>query len=95
MVEKIQVPEWLEKIKGKFELTDEQIKFYASQEDTKCKRTFDCPKTKMTYYDTIGRIYCAEQYKVIDNNLNPYSKSTKVCHKYLGTNKKEEQEYLF
>ena len=95
MVEKIQVPEWLEKIKGKFELTDEQIKFYASQEDTKCKRTFNCPKTKMTYYDTIGRIYCAEQYKAIDDDLNPYSKSTKVCHKYLGTNKKEEQEYLF
>lgn len=95
MVEKIQAPAWLEKIKGKFDLTDEQIKFYASQEDTECKRTFDCPKTKMTYYDTEGKIYCAEQYKVIDDNLNPYSKSTKVCHKYLGTNKKEEQEYLF
>jgi protein-arginine kinase activator protein McsA len=93
VVEKIQAPAWLEKIK--FDLTDEQIKFYASQEDTECKRTFDCPKTKMTYYDTEGRIYCAEQYKVIDDNLNPYSKSTKVCHKYLGTNKKEEQEYLF
>ena len=49
----------------------------------------------MTYYDTIGRIYCAEQYKVIDDNLNPNSKDTRVCHKYLGTNKKEEQEYLF
>jgi hypothetical protein len=95
VVEKIQVPGWLEKIKGKYELTDEQIKFYASQEDTKCKRTFDCPSSKMTYYDQQGKIYCAEQYKVIDDDLNPNSKNTRVCHKYLGTNKKQEQDYLF
>lgn len=95
MVEKIQIPPNLQKIIDKHSLTEEQVKFYASQEDTKCKRTYDCPANKMTYYDSEGRVYCAEQFKYVSDDNNPYAYEKRTCHKYLGTNRKEEQDYLF
>jgi hypothetical protein len=50
----------------------------------------------MTYYDQEGKTYCAEQYKYVADENNPYSFDKRVCHKYLGDrNKKEEQDYLF
>jgi hypothetical protein len=95
VVEKIHIPPKLQALIDKLNLTEEQIKFYASQEDEVCKRKFDCPEYKHTYYDNEGRVYCAEQYKFVPNEKNPYASEKRVCHKYLGTNTKEEQDYLF
>jgi len=96
VVDKIEISPKLQKIIDRQELTPEQIKFYASQEDVICKRPFDCPTNKMTYYDQKGKTYCAEQYKYVADENNPYSFDKRVCHKYLGDrNKKEEQDYLF
>ena len=95
MVDKIEIPPKLQKIIDRQDLTPEQIKFYASQKDTECKRTYDCPANKMTYYDQKGETYCAEQYKFVADENNPYSFEKRVCHKYLGNRNKDEQEYLF
>ena len=95
MVDKIEIPPKLQKIIDKQDLTPEQIKFYASQKDVICKRPFDCPANKMTYYDQKGEMFCAEQYKFVADEKNPYSYEKRVCHKYLGNRNKDEQEYLF
>lgn len=95
MVDKIEIPPKLKKIIDRQDLTPEQIKFYASQKDTECKRTYDCPANKMTYYDQKGEMYCAEQFKFVADENNPYSFEKRVCHKYLGNRNKDEQEYLF
>lgn len=95
MVDKIEIPPKLQKIIDRQDLTPEQIKFYASQKDVICKRPFDCPANKMTYYDQEGEMYCAEQFKFVADEKNPYSFEKRVCHKYLGNRNKDEQEYLF
>lgn len=95
MVDKIEIPPKLQKIIDRQELTPEQIKFYASQKDVICKRPFDCPANKMTYYDQKGEMYCAEQFKFVADEKNPYSFEKRVCHKYLGNRNKDEQDYLF
>lgn len=95
MVDKIEIPPKLQKIIDRQELTPEQIKFYASQKDVICKRPFDCPANKMTYYDQKGEMYCAEQFKFVADEKNPYSYEKRVCHKYLGNRNKDEQDYLF
>ena len=95
MVDKIQISPILQKIIDKQDLTPEQIKFYASQKDVICKKPFDCPANKMTYYDQKGEMYCAEQFKFVADENNPYSFEKRVCHKYLGNRNKDEQEYLF
>jgi hypothetical protein len=95
VVDKIEIPPKLQKIIDRQDLTPEQIKFYASQKDTECKRTYDCPANKMTYYDQKGEMFCAEQFKFVADENNPYSFEKRVCHKYLGNRNKDEQDYLF